>query len=356
MVTPVPNPDVHKDDDYAWCFPDTEAGILAAIGAGATHLWSNTILFASHPLQTSAAIGRFADAVQVVGQPPLQVEQFDDKVVVNDMLRSTGQFTMPLGWTLCDPGSTGTGTTTATATTTTANGAGLREYIAALSLPYPVVGKPIRGRGSHGVRVCASLDEMVDHAAALFRESPRFMVEEYLAGEEGTVTVMPPSGGASANNTVGGGGSGDSGNGGYRALPVVRRTDHRDGIAPYNGTVAVSANSRAVTGAESAADGAYALAQAECERAAALLGCTGVMRIDVRRRGAGGGDGGPGEVNKFCLFDVNVKPVSSSLSLLSPVILPFRPPSVPSSTVSPTEKSRHKMGLRCSGEAVGAQN
>ncbi|KXJ96081.1 hypothetical protein Micbo1qcDRAFT_231198 [Microdochium bolleyi] len=314
VVTPVTDPDVGNNDDYAWCFPDTEAGILAALEAGATHLWANTILFASHPLQTSAAIGRFAAEhareIKVVGQPPLQVELFDDKEVVNDMLRAAGGFTMPLGWTLVDPATT---TTTITATGNDAASA-LRDYIAALSLPYPVVGKPIRGRGSHGVRVCASLDEMVAHAAALFRESPRIMVEEYLAGEEGTVTVMPPppesrspSQAASTGEGIDGGGGG-----GYRALPVVRRTNHHDGIAPYNGTVAVSANSRAVGAAESAADPAYALAQRECERAAEMLGVAGVMRIDIRRRRrqqqqSHGGDA-EGELNKFCLFDVNVKP------------------------------------------------
>jgi len=113
VITPILQPDVKKDDDYAWCFPDTEAGILNAIAKGATHLWANTILFASHPLQTSTALGEFAGDIKVVGQPPLQVEMFDDKALVNDLLRGhrSGDdgrqptFTMPKGWTLCDPSS-----------------------------------------------------------------------------------------------------------------------------------------------------------------------------------------------------------------------------------------------------------
>ncbi|PNP81819.1 hypothetical protein FNYG_04845 [Fusarium nygamai] len=45
------------------------------------------------------------------------------------------------------------------------------------------------------------------------------MVEEYLAGEEATVTVMPPT----------------SRGGSYWALPVVTRFNHIHGVAPYNG-------------------------------------------------------------------------------------------------------------------------
>lgn len=347
IVTPVSHPDVQKNDDYAWCFPDTEAGILDAIAKGATHLWANTILFASHPLQTSTALDEFARDVKVVGQPPLQVEMFDDKAFVNDLLRGhrsrdngyrVHTFTMPKGWTLCDPSPN---------TSATASGGGtdspndrLREYITSLSLPYPVVGKPIRGRGSHGVKVCHSLEEMITHAAALFAESPRIMVEEYLAGDEGTVTVLPAPSSTSLQKDSEN--ENESRKKKYTALPVVLRTNHHAGIAPYNGTVAVSENSRAVTAAEAALDRAYALVQSECVSAAELLQPTGVIRIDVRRRRRGAraavesgdvagqrqGEQGKeavtaeaeeeaeeeeeeaGAVDKFCLFDINVKPVS----------------------------------------------
>lgn len=347
VVTPVPHPDVQKDDDYVWCFPDTEAGILDAIAKGATHLWANTILFASHPLQTSTALDEFAKDVKVVGQPPLQVEMFDDKAFVNDLLRDhrsgddgcrVPTFTMPKGWTLCDPSST-TSATTPDGSTNLSNDR-LREYITSLTLPYPVVGKPIRGRGSHGVKVCHSLEEMITHAASLFAESPRIMVEEYLAGDEGTVTVLPaPSSTPPQKDSEN---ENESRKKKYTALPVVLRTNHHAGIAPYNGTVAVSENSRAITAAEAALDRAYALVQSECESAAELLQPTGVIRIDVRRRrrrresraavesgdvaGQRQGEEGKeavkaeasgeeaeeaGVVDKFCLFDINVKPVSS---------------------------------------------
>ena len=61
-----------------WCFPDTESGILEAIQKGATHLWANTIVFASHPLQTSPHLNKYENEIKVIGQPPLLVEDFDD--------------------------------------------------------------------------------------------------------------------------------------------------------------------------------------------------------------------------------------------------------------------------------------
>lgn len=96
-------------------------------------------------------------------------------------------------------------------------------------LPYPIVAKPIRGRGSHGVKVCRSPEELAAHAKSLADEDAAVMLEEFLQGEEATVTVMPPN----AEK-------------GYWALPLVSRFNHHDGIAPYNGTVAVTANSRVV--------------------------------------------------------------------------------------------------------------
>lgn len=100
-------------------------------------------------------------------------------------------------------------------------------------LPYPVVAKPIRGRGSHGVKVCRSPEELAAHAKSLADEDAAVMLEEFLQGEEATVTVMPPN----AEK-------------GYWALPLVSRFNHQDGIAPYNGTVAVTANSRVVPDCE----------------------------------------------------------------------------------------------------------
>ncbi|KAL1872987.1 hypothetical protein Daus18300_004128 [Diaporthe australafricana] len=262
VITPTIDPSPTNDGD--WTFPDTENGILEAIKRGATHLWANTILFASHPLQTSAQIGQHAEAVRVIGQSPLCVDRYDNKDWVNTLLRRSSGFTMPRSWAIAR---------------------GPAPSADALNnLPYPVVAKPIRGRGSHGVKVCRGPDELAAHAKALADEDAAVMLEEFLQGEEGTVTVMPPT----AEKK------------GYWALPLVSRFNHLDGIAPYNGTVSVTANSRVVPDCEK--DPIYAQVMRESERAAELLGVTAPIRIDVRRYG-------DSPDSKFAFFDVNMKPV-----------------------------------------------
>ena len=264
VVTPnaSPSPSVME----GWCFPDTEQGILSAVQRGATHLWANTILFSSHPLQTSTKLSR---DLRVVGQPPVLTEIFDDKAYLNNKLRETSSFTMPRSW-LIDH----------------------QHSIVLDSIPqYPIVAKPVRGRGSHGVKVCHSADQLQQHIQLLLHESPLVMLEEYLAGQEATMTVMPPPPPV------------DDDDDGRRhwCLPPVTRFNHVDGVAPYNGTVAVTANSRAVTAGEVKADSAvYGDMMDQCARAGDLIKTTAPIRIDVRRRR---------EVGEFVLFDINMKPV-----------------------------------------------
>jgi D-alanine-D-alanine ligase-like ATP-grasp enzyme len=203
----------------------------------------------------------------VVGHPPCMVELHDDKHYVNQMLRDSGKFTLPRGWLLEDDGSD------------------INTRLKSLDLRFPTVGKPVRGRGSHGVKVCHDLQELHSHVQALFRESSAIILEDYLAGEEATVTVMPPSD--------------DDPN--HRALPIVTRFNHANGVAPYNGIVALTANSPAITAQQYANDPTYQAIALECEQVAALMELTAIMRIDVRRFTTEPG-------SKFALFDVNMKP------------------------------------------------
>lgn len=172
VIMPTVHPVPSKDD--GWCFPDNEDGIVDVVRKGATHLWANTILFASHPLLTSSGLNEYQKDIQVIGQPLLLVEKFDDKEYTNNLLRKSALFTMPRGWTVnlgTDPWPS------------------LLEQ----DLPFPIVGKPIRGRDSQGVKVCYSFDELYDHLRALSQDSSVVMLEEYLSGEEASVTVMPLS-------------------------------------------------------------------------------------------------------------------------------------------------------------------
>jgi len=247
------------------------------LNQGATHIWANTILFSTHPLQISPLLDPCLDNVKVVGQPPNLVEMGDDKEFVNNLLRAHDGFTLPKSWSLS---------------------LGEEVEIEKLGLTYPVVAKPIRGRGSFGVKVCHSEAELQSHLRSLLADSSRVMIEEFLSGQEATLTVMPPSHSKPD----------------YYALPPVKRFNHQNDIAPWNGIVAVSANSCVVTNEEMERDARWGEVMRECERAAQLLGVVGVIRIDVRRFG------GKGErSDKFALFDVNMKPVSELSTLNKPM-------------------------------------
>ncbi|KAI1427739.1 glutathione synthetase ATP-binding domain-like protein [Xylaria sp. FL1777] len=264
VVTFVDSPD--PQDPTGWCFPDHEDGILSAIEKGATRLWANTILFASHPLQTSSRLSQYEDEIRIIGQPPNLVETFDDKAILNDLLRKHQSLTLPYARTVS---------------------ADQNPHVALEGLrdAFPLVAKPVRGRGSHGVKVCSTWDELQRHIEVLLKESPLVLVEEFLSGEEATVTVMPPSKAKPY----------------YWSMPVVTRFNHEDNVAPYNGTVAVVANSRVISADEAAKDPEYAHIQRQCETVAELMKGTAPIRIDVRRFT-------PDAKSPFALFDVNLKP------------------------------------------------
>jgi len=80
-------------------------------------------------------------------------------------------------------------------------------------------------------------------------------------------------------------------------LPPVRRFNHMDGIAPYNGVVAVTRNSRVLAPEEVVAERLSRLLE-DCAAAGDLVGIRAPIRIDCRR-GRDGVD---------YLIDVNMKP------------------------------------------------
>ncbi|KAF2182382.1 glutathione synthetase ATP-binding domain-like protein [Zopfia rhizophila CBS 207.26] len=246
VVTPTTSPNPASDGD--WCFPDHEEGIVAAAEKGTTHLWANTILFAAHPLETSKALDAYEDSIYVVGQPPKLVEAYDDKALVYNIMKSHGNLTLPKSLTV-EPSDD------------------VYAVLQKEALQYPLIAKPVRGRGSHGVKLCSNEGELQEHVQSLFTESPKIIVEEYLSGEEATVTVMPPSTSRPQ----------------YWAMPVATRFNHIAGIAPYNGVVAVTTNSRVIGESEAARDPAYKQVADECELVARLLDVKAPIRIDVRR-------------------------------------------------------------------------
>lgn len=262
VATPAPQPDPVQAMD--WVFADTAEGIASARAAGATLLWANTVLFSGHPLE-----GAMHDCL-VVGQLPAAMEAADDKFATNAMLRAAG---LPVAVSILAAHGGRPGVHALASLSPAALGD--------LGLRFPLVVKPVRGRGSQGVSVAA------DHAAFLLAatallDSGRFgdelIVEEFLEGDELTVTVMPHRAGPAA-------------------LPPVLRFNHQDGVAPYNGEVAVVRNSRALAPAEQAAPEVRAMLGA-CEAAAGLVAARAPIRIDCRA----GADG------VLRLFDLNMKP------------------------------------------------
>lgn len=262
VVTPVENPRLEKD--LEWVFPDTREGILSATVKGASVIWLNTVLYKGHPVEEFIENG-----LSVVGQIPENVDRYDDKLVANQLLKL---HSLPV------PGSV-------TITLETRNGF-------ALDFPFPVVAKPIRGRGSQGVSFVRTAEELGILLGEMFDSHDygnALYVEEFLPGEEVTITVMTPG-----TYTIG---NKDVRKEHYWSLPPVRRFNHENGIAPYNGTVAVVNNSEVLSDERLQSETIRRLCS-DCELAAGLVDAKAPIRIDCRAN----------EKGEYFLFDLNMKP------------------------------------------------
>ncbi len=280
IVTPNTGPDAAVVTDWVW--PDTAAGIQAAIEHGATVLWANTALFSEHPL-----IGIGAP-IRIVGQHPDRAGKAEDKHITNARLLAAG---LPITPSLTISADASRFGDVALSNLTPAE-------LHARGYNFPLVIKPIRGRGSQGVTVVADFNQLQTTAQVLLDArndggsllyGSRLMLEEYLPGEEFTVSIMPPGlyqiGGREIIKSD------------YWALPPIRRFSHHNGVAPYNGVVAVTANSE-VFSREAQSDARTRKALHACVRAADLLGASAPVRIDCRLSRSG----------SYMLFDCNMKP------------------------------------------------
>lgn len=270
VVTPTLSPDPAAALD--WVFPDTIEGIRSAGAAGALVLWANTVLFEGHPLETVLA------DFDIVGQLPATMQAFDDKFETNQLLAEAG---LPVARSFLLSGA---------AKENVFALAEVEHACAACSMSFPMIVKPVRGRGSQGVTLVKTLVELRTAAGALIEAATfgdMLMVEEFLGGDEMTVTIMPPASprpdGSRALT--------------HWALSPVYRFDQRGGVAPYNGDVPVTANSSAIDD-ERLRDPAIAAMIDGCVLAAALVDARTAIRIDCRANQHG----------TFKLFDLNMKP------------------------------------------------
>ncbi len=260
LITPVNSP--KTENDYDWVFPDSEDGIKTAIEKGANLFWLNTVLYAEHPIL------KFKDKdLFIVGQNPQKVEIFDDKFFTNNLLREK---LLPIpSSSLLSIGEFGKD-----------------------NIKYPIVIKPVRGRGSQGVLVVQNEKELKNGIINLISSNKygnKVIVEEFLPGKEITITIMPPGPYSIKNKIVK--------KTHHWSLPPVERFNHIDGIAPYNGIVAVVNNSKIISNDELNSKEIKEISQ-KCELAAKIIGAQAPIRIDCREN----------RNNQYQIFDLNMKP------------------------------------------------
>lgn len=157
---------------------------------------------------------------------------------------------------------------------------------------FPVMLKPIRGRGSAGVTLVAdkaSLISVIDTWLKSGDFGDQFMVEEVLPGTEITITVLPKG-----EYRIGGRPKTEPSS---WALPPVKRFNHVGLVAPYNGAVAVTKNSSVLSESETAVP-AVQRAIKQCELVSDFTKAKSPIRIDCRQNAQG----------EYMMFDVNMKP------------------------------------------------
>ncbi|MGI9531878.1 ATP-grasp domain-containing protein [Lutimonas sp.] len=262
VITPKDTP--NEQNDLDWVFPDTEQGIQHALDLGAQVLWLNTVLYRSHPIIKFVGKG-----LEVVGQKSDMVDTFDNKWTTNQLLK---KHRIPIPKAVMIDKAT--------------------MDLNQLEFSFPVVLKPIRGRGSQGVQVIESASHLESSLEKMFNAElygSKVYIEPFLSGNEITVTVMPPGTYFLKEKTLE-----------YSepwCLPPIHRYNHKNGIAPYSGEVPVVLNSRVLTPSEISSHKIQKVMN-HCITAATLLKVTAPIRIDCRA-----------DHNElYYLFDLNLKP------------------------------------------------
>ncbi len=262
VVTPSKLPNETSDMD--WVFPDTHKGIQNALDSEARIFWLNTVLHEDHPIKDFRGQG-----LEIVGQSPFVVEKYDDKWITNEWLRHH-DIPVPEAW-LIEENDRDT-----------------------YHIPpsFPIVLKPLRGRGSQGVVLVYDREEIKRELKKMFQSKlygTKVYAETYLSGKEITLTVMPPG-----TYTIDGLKRVKEK---HWCLPPILRFNHVNGIAPYSGNIAVINNSRILKASETK-NNRLIEAMSHCEKAAKLIGAKAPVRIDCREDKKG----------RFYLFDLNLKP------------------------------------------------
>ncbi len=255
IATPKDAPDPSHESD--WVFADTRDGMALAHERGANTFWTNTVLYEDHPIDDLAF-----DPYRIGQATPLALI-VENKAVMEDWLTQRGfsavdHDLLSVSDAAIPPG------------------------------PFPLVVKPVRGRGSQGVAWVKTVQEFrrVMHEWPKELYGGHALVETALPGQEITVAVMPQGRYSLGGRWV----VKDR----VWALPLVERFSQVDGIMPYSRVVPVLENSRVIV--EAALN--YRDIIGECVGAGESLGIRAPIRIDARMDESG----------RFRMFDVNMKP------------------------------------------------
>jgi D-alanine-D-alanine ligase len=175
VITPSANPS--PSDDKSWTFPDTKAGINDALDKGANVLYANTVLHSQHAIvQMRNELAK--RGIRMVGQSPLKTEEVDDKASTN-------------AWLAKQPGLEGS-FPIATIVKEGYTEAELRGAWDTLAIGQPkvMIVKPIRGRGSHGVSLVKSYEELRTAVNALLQESRAILLEVSAVSLDRSLTIL----------------------------------------------------------------------------------------------------------------------------------------------------------------------
>ncbi|KAG2394276.1 hypothetical protein C9374_004040 [Naegleria lovaniensis] len=317
----------HNDDelksipDLEWVFPDSKEGIEDCLRKGAMVIWANTVLFDDHPLHDLIKLqqaqiendsewsdnGLDLRQVTFIGQHPKLVQQFDDKFETNQMLRREN-----LSVANSILVSTREKLEEMQLIGIYKENIKILEELSVESLhdfgiQFPLIIKPVRGRGSEGVEKVDTFEQLIEKSLELLNQKIQvndnlnvlkygyyFIVEEFLNGDELTLTVMPPGTYSIDHQQV------EFSK--HWALPPVKRFNHMNGVAPYNGIVAVIHNSVALKRMEFTMDEAIQKIMRDCEKAAEWVKAKAPIRIDCRSHHT------EDSVQHFKMFDLNMKP------------------------------------------------
>lgn len=227
----------------------------------------------------------------------------DDKFAVNQKLKKLG-LPIPESSLIKKEGSSNSNDGSIFASITTTLSEIDEKWLGERGLFFPMVVKPRKGRGSQGVSVVQNLVDLKSAVKAIFDETeqsngvifPKFgsecIVERYLSGKEITVAVMPPGKYIDAKKNV-------SEHKSHWSLPIIERSEHKNGVMPYSGVAPVSTNSRPlILDAKVTQETANVISEA-CAKSGVILGSSFPMRIDCRFDEKSG---------VFFMFDVNPKP------------------------------------------------